>query len=158
MKALGLVFFVISLSAVTQVTYAHFQDNSDGTVTDLNTQLMWQRCSAPSEETNCGGVSPALYAWEDALTYCNDLALSGYSDWRLPNIKELHSIVDVTKNTEPTIDTTFFPDTQAVNYWTSTTAAGTTDFAWYVAFSIGYVMTSVVTKGEWLSARCVRGE
>lgn len=78
----------------------NFVDNGDGTITDLATGLMWQQADDGSTRN-----------WEDALRYCQDLSLSGYSDWRLPNAKELHSIVDYTRcpdaTDSPAIDPLF---------------------------------------------------
>ena len=64
----------------------NFVDNSDGTISDLNTGLMWQ-------QANDGN----FYDWENAIATAENLELAGYSDWRLPNPKELHSIVDYTR-------------------------------------------------------------
>jgi len=63
-----------------------FVDNGDGTVTDLATGLMWQQAD--------DGISRD---WEAALAYAENLNLGGYTDWRLPNAKELQSIVDYTR-------------------------------------------------------------
>lgn len=160
MRAIVSILLALSLSAMAQVAHAGFSNNSDGTVTDLSSSLMWQRCSAPSEETNCS-VSPLLYVWDDALAYCNGLGLGGYTDWRLPNIKELHSIIDATKTSAPNINISYFPDTKTDNYyWSSTTFADTTGYAWYVDFNIGgagFVMTSPLSKTDSLYARCLRG-
>ncbi|MGB3366427.1 MAG: DUF1566 domain-containing protein [Acidaminobacteraceae bacterium] len=77
-----------------------FVDNGDGTISDLATGLMWQL--ADDGETR---------NWQDALSYSESLDLAGYSDWRLPNIKELQSIVDYTKSVKttqsPAIDSKF---------------------------------------------------
>lgn len=89
-------------------TANQFINNSDGTVTDMTTGLMWQQATAPVE-----------YPWEQALSYCENLTLGGYADWRLPTIKELESIVDLTR-VNPAINTTFFPDTNGAWYWSST--------------------------------------
>lgn len=160
MRAVASVLVALSLFTTAQPVHADFANNSDGTVTDLNSNLMWQRCSAPSEETNCS-VSPLLYVWDDALAYCNGLTLGGHTDWRLPNIKELHSIINATKTSAPNISITYFPDTKTDNYyWSSTTLAGTTGYAWYTDFNIGgagFVMTSPISKTNGLYARCVRG-
>ncbi|MCP4414408.1 MAG: DUF1566 domain-containing protein [Gammaproteobacteria bacterium] len=63
-----------------------FNDNSDGTVSDNATGLMWQQ----SDDGNSRD-------WVNALSYCENLTLGEQSDWRLPNAKELQSIVDYTR-------------------------------------------------------------
>ena len=68
-----------------------YTDNGDGTVTDTSTGLRWQQ--AGSNKT-----------WEQALAYCEGLDISGYTDWRLPTIKELRGLVDFSKHT-PSINT-----------------------------------------------------
>ncbi len=81
-----------------------FQDNNDGTVTDLNTGLIWQK-----------------FLFEDKLTYANVIAaadtfsLNGNNDWKLPSIKELYSLIDFrgvtgidAEGSTPFIDTTYF--------------------------------------------------
>jgi hypothetical protein len=68
------------------------------TVFDTRTDLTWQRLSGP------------LTIQADAIDYCEDLVLGGYRDWRLPNMAELLSIVDVTRF-DPAIDGRAFPDT-----------------------------------------------
>lgn len=159
MKAIVSVLFALSLSAVAQFAHAEFRDNGNGTVTDLSSNLQWQRCSAPSDEINCTSILPVTYIWDDALAYCNALALAGYADWRLPNVKELQTIVDVTKTSDPTINTSYFPDTQVAYYWSSTTSLGTTSYAWYVNFNIHtgkWWMTSSVDKRDVQYVRCVR--
>ena len=106
---------------------------------------MWQKATAPG-----------TYTWEQALTYCENLTLpaGGYSDWRLPNRNELQSIVDYSRY-NPAIDTTFFPDTVASNYWSSTTYADNTSYAWYVYFSYGGVGNYSKTSSYYV--RAVRG-
>ena len=98
-----------------------FIDNNDGTVTDTSTGLTWQQATAPG-----------TYTWEQALDYCEDLNLGSNSDWRLPTIKELDSIVDMTR-CFPAIRTTVFPDTTASIYWSSTTDASDNDVYYTVS-------------------------
>lgn len=91
--------------------------------------------------------------WEDAISYCEGLSLGGYSDWRLPNREELESIID--KRNNPTINTTYFPNTKASNYWSSTTDAYFSSGARYVSFYGGDV-SSFHKIGSYY-VRCVRG-
>lgn len=125
-----------------------FTDNGDGTITDAATGLMWM------QDDNGEG----LY-WKEALSYAAQYEFAGYSDWRLPNVKELQGIVDYTRSPETTgsaaIDP-LFNSGQITNeageedypyYWSGTTHANWTtsgnDGAWgaYVAFgrAMGYI-------------------
>jgi hypothetical protein len=101
-------------------------DNGDGTVTDTSTGLMWEQAT--------GGQMD----WDSAITYCESLSLANYNDWRLPNSNELKSLVNYSKFT-PTIDTVFFPGTQSLSYWSSTTDASNSGYGWLVTFNDGTV-------------------
>jgi len=89
-----------------------FHDNTDGTVTDRATGLMWAK--------NDSGQG---LDWEHALAYAASLKLAGHADWRLPNAKELQSIVDYTRipAINPIFQTSSLPDHNHPFYWTSTT-------------------------------------
>ncbi len=127
-----------------------FIDNGDGTVTDMATGLMWVQASADTD----GDGTPDTMSWQDALAWCENLELASYSDWRLPDINELHSIVDHTRDI-PTIDTTFFPHSGGL-YWSATTSAvGTGSAAWRLDFSKGDIFSS--GKSSDYRVRCVRG-
>ena len=119
---LNFAFFILNSSAHA----ATLADNSNGTVTDSKTGLVWQQ------------GEPGAKVWGDALTYCEGLSLGGATDWRLPNIEELESLTDDARY-NPAIDTTYFPNAIASNYWSSTTDAFNPDGAWGVAFGYGGV-------------------
>lgn len=121
-----------------------FLDNGDGTVSDLTTGLMWQKASVQ-------GIS-----WQDGLAYCSDLKLGGYSDWRLPDVNELISLVDYSKSS-PSIDENYFSNT-ALHYWSSTTYPSEPGKAYHVCFLRG--RTEVYGKSDQGAAshlRAVRG-
>lgn len=122
-----------------------YVDNGDATISDSNTGLMW------AQEDD--GV---VLNWEDALDYAEGSELAGYTDWRLPNVKELQGIVDYSYSPSatdaskvgPAIDP-IFSCTQITNeagnndygyYWTGTSANFTSGqpyyYAWYVAFGM----------------------
>ena len=122
----------------------NFTDNSDGTVTDSATGLMWQQ------------GEPEVMKWGDALAYCNGLTLANYSDWRLPNERELVTIVDETKF-NPAINTEFFPNASTLGYWSSTTNNQLTNYAFFLNSANGGDGGSC-QKSTWdLNVKCVRG-
>jgi hypothetical protein len=120
-----------------------FTDNGDGTITDKATGLMWQK----QDNGN-------TYNWSSALAYCEGLTFATYSNWRVPNIKELRSIADTAKY-GPSINSAYFPSTKTDYYWSSTTVASITSLAWTVSFNSGSVNNTVnKTLGSYV--RCVR--
>lgn len=102
-----------------------FTDNGDGTVTDNSTGIMWQQA-----------IAPGTYTWEQALSYCENLTLAGYTDWRLPTISELDSIVDLSRDS-PAINSNYFPGDAASIHWSSTTDVQRTNGAWVMLFYYG---------------------
>ena len=137
-----------------QLEVGNFTDNKDGTVSDSATGLMWQQAEGGSYQwggiTNVGS-NPLV----EALTYCTGLSLGGHSDWRLPNIKELASIMDYAQS-NPAINTTFFPNASANFYWSSTPNATFASIAWGVIFGINGGVT-YSAMGDSYDVRCVRG-
>jgi hypothetical protein len=68
-------------------------------------------------------------------TYVNGLSLCGFTDWRLPTVEELQTIVDYSvADPGPAINTTWFPNTSANAYWASSPYVGVDAYSWYVAF------------------------
>jgi hypothetical protein len=110
---------------------------SGGLVSDTLTKLVWQQ-----------QVSSTTMTWAVAQTYCP-------SGFRLPTVKELISIVDLTvASPGPTIDQTAFPGTPAGVFWTSSPCAGSPGYAWYVFFYNGDSINGDV--GNNYRVRCVR--
>ena len=107
-----------------------YTDNGDGTISDAQTGLMWSKCSYgqtydgnddDGDQVICEG-SPAFGDWQQAFAWAADSNANtayGYNDWRLPNIKELGSIVDFG-SAKPAINQNIFPNTISGPYWTST--------------------------------------
>jgi hypothetical protein len=156
---LTILALLAALFCTTAAFAGNFNDNNDGTVTDLTTKLVWQQCSAGLSGTNCATGAAGTYTWKNAITYCEGLSFGGFTDWRLPNFKELQSISDPTRYS-PAINITYFPATQSSTYWSSTTYANETTDAWTVYFSAGWTYGSTVNGGAKTNAkyvRCVRG-
>ncbi len=116
-------------------------------VTDSKTKLMWQ--------DNSDAVS-VTRNWQGAIDYCENLNnFGGYSDWRLPNINELKSIIDRTRN-RPAINPAFVNviTNNHYYYWSSTSESSNINKAWGMYFDIGNVGN--YGKGDNNYLRCVR--
>ena len=142
-KSKGLSYFVRCVRGSSSISANNFQDNNDSTVTDKSTGLMWQ-------QTEEGAMT-----WESALNYCEGLSLAGHSDWRLPNIKELESLVDYSRD-NPAIDKTVFPNARAASYWSATTVTDSSTSAWSVMFYYGTVISHYKKDSASAYVRCVR--
>jgi hypothetical protein len=154
-----------------------YTDNGDGTVTDNNTLRMWEvkddsdgvhdKDNTYTWSTNSEDPNGTLFT--DFLVKLNntcdgagesdcdgtcDCGLAGFSDWRIPNVRELQSIVDYGR-LNPAIHPDFPGETAAFGYWSSTVVAGNPTSAWFVFFSDGDV--SFVVKSFALHGRAVRG-
>ncbi len=115
-------FYVMYVRGNSSYGINNFTDNGNGTITDNSTGLMWL------QDDNGYGQT-----WEEALNYAENANTAGYSDWRLPNAKELQSIVDYTRSVQTTnsaaIDPVFncssiIDEGGSVNYpfyWSGTT-------------------------------------
>ncbi len=117
--------YVRAVRGERKQTTGHLIINDDGTVTDTGTGLMWQQST--DMEMN----------WSNALEHCENFSLGGYTDWRLPNLKELSAILDLSRR-NPAIDGKAFPDTLPANYWSSTTFFKNPEYAWNMNFETGY--------------------
>ncbi|GEK09397.1 Lcl C-terminal domain-containing protein [Pseudoalteromonas peptidolytica] len=113
--------------------------NANGTILDSQTGLMWQRCnfgqSYNSTSQNCEGDSQQL-TWQQALIAASQDSFADFSDWHVPNIKELASIV-LHQCVAPAVNATIFPTTKSNNYWSATTQASQPTFAWAYQFADG---------------------
>ena len=86
-QSIGKKYYVRYVRGNTAYGKNEFADNGDGTITDQATGLMWMK--------NDGATA---MSWQDALSYAEGWVFSGHSDWRLPDVKELQSIVDYTRS------------------------------------------------------------
>jgi hypothetical protein len=121
----GKTFYVLYVRGNIGYGLNSFVDNGNSTITDQATSLTWMQADSGS------GLN-----WAEALNYCQSLDYAGYSDWRLPDAKELQSIVDYTRSPDTTNSAAIDPLFQATllsngvnnsgqpnypHYWTSTT-------------------------------------
>ena len=138
----SMVFILLFVCVNCAVVFANgpYIDNSDGTISDLSTGLMWQKVDNGTE-----------YTWQGALAYSESIVLAGHDDWRLPNYRELESIIDISQM-NPAINTDYFPDCKSY-YWSSS-ASLSFNYAWYGNFISGSVDDE--DKSDNYFVRCVR--
>ena len=144
------LYYALYVRGNPQYGKNRFRGNGDGTVTDEATGLTWQQAD-----------SGKAMDWQHALAYAEGLALGGHDDWRLPNAKELQSIVDYSRAPDTTgsaaIDP-LFACTSITNeagqkdfgcYWTGTTHVGVRNGGACAAYlSFGRAMGNM--RGRWM--------
>ena len=145
-----------------------YVDNGDGTITDSNTGLMWEKL----DDNNVDDIHDysRSYSWNTAFGKIDALnaggGFAGHTDWRLPNKKELQSIVNlenVSPAVSPAFNTACSPGctstscscTQSFAYWSSSGYADIPDLAWGVYFGAGY--SGAFNKTTLACVRAVRG-
>ena len=127
--------------------FQKLKEFSDAAVLDKETGLVWEQSPDTTQRT-----------WVDALSHCTQKTVGGRKGWRLPTIEELASLVEPTNASPALPDGHPFTLTIAQEdgfYWSATTFAGSTGFAWGVSFNFGGV--DVGDKGDNVFVWCVRG-
>lgn len=148
-------FFVLYVRGNPDYGVNAFKDNGDGTIADTATGLTWMQSDSGK------GMD-----WPAALAYAEGMDFAGHSDWRLPNAKELQSIIDYTRSPDttdsaaidPLFESTSLTNEQGVkdygHYWTSSTHASSRNAAQAVYFafgrSLGYMKDRRTGEGAWL--------
>jgi hypothetical protein len=152
-----------------------YTDNGDGTITDNNTGLVWEKkdkADGIQDPTNLHDVDNR-YTWDNAFAVhvagLNAMNFAGSDKWRVPNVKELQSIMN-NENVDPavskglnTFNNNCTPGATVLNgsctaaffYWSSTSYANGPDNAWFVDFFDGFV--SADSKSNGFHVRAVRG-
>ena len=135
---------------------AVYTDNGDGTVSDSTTGLTWMRCTMGQTlaGSSCTGTG-TIFTWVQAIALTGTVSFAGRNDWRLPNIRELQTIVDRSVFS-PAIDATAFPNTPRWNFWSASPYVYSSGSAWYVYFDDGYAAGEL--RSASYAARLVRGE
>jgi hypothetical protein len=156
------LFFVKYVRGNVNYGINNFVDNNNGTISDLNTELMWLQDDSGTFEA--GSNNDGSMTWEEALEWVENFVYAGYSDWRLPNAKELQSIVDYTRSPStsdsPAIDPVFscteiIDEGDEANYpfyWTGTTHSGGDGIgsgAVYIAFGEALGFMQSPTGGDY---------
>ena len=132
-----------------------YVDYSDGTLLDLETGLMWQKCELGKSGELCEQGSASMLSWKDALDQVNNNTQYGYSDWRLPNVKELNSLIDVSCENPPINDQVFI-NASNINLWSSTPSILTASSAKEAWAMMNFGMLRPIAKDTLLGVRLVR--
>lgn len=144
-------YFVRYVRGAEQYGVNQFVDEKDSTVSDSATGLLWQKSDSKK------GLD-----WQSALSYCDDLTLADRDDWRLPNAKELHSIVDYSRTPDTTnspaisgvFETSQITDEATAKdwpyFWTSTTHIGQQKTVAGVYIAFGRAMGNMPEFGGWI--------
>ena len=112
-----------------------FTVDTDGTVVDKTTGLMWAQCSVGQSGTACNDTPATYPTWQSALESADSSTLATHTDWRVPNIKELFSIVEA-RCLNPAINSNIFPNTITSGYYWSSTPDMLSGNVWVIS---GYV-------------------
>lgn len=125
--------------------------SGDDMVADAEHGLMWMRCAIGQSWTGktCSGTA-ATMGWDEASALTGTVSFGGYSDWRLPGVRELGTIVQRAQ-AAPRIDVIKFPSTPSARFWTATEFAPSPSQAWQLDFGFG-----VSQNGAKSEARAVR--
>ncbi len=147
---------------------------SRGMVRDNSTNLIWTRCpigedNKPIYDFKCHGTKKS-FTWQEAIEVCNNLVYEGRSDWRLPNIKELESIVyshhyssgnqycsQINEEAFPNVIT----DSECLDFWKdghfwSSTTKKDANWVGFVDFKLGNTgFSPQISEGKYV--RCVTG-
>lgn len=125
-------------------TAAYQIDSVKGTVTDTRTGLMWDRCAWGLNGGTCDSGSVVALTWQQALALPAAANFpifgqghKGYTDWRLPNVNELRSLVEECRGA-PAINVIAFPNTPSVYFWSGSPKAYGLGNAWDVDFAYGF--------------------
>ena len=146
-------------AGLSTLQLTRFRDNGDGTVTDVDSKLMWMRCSSGQSWVNdqCSGQA-TTYNWPDAVREANQISRSGdafFNDWRVPALRDLATITD--RGCEnPRTNLLLFPDTPSSAFWTSTPRPGAKPEDMAFALSFGAEGVLAASKDERFYVRFVR--
>ena len=127
---------------------ARFINHGNGTLTDKQTGLMWKQCLEGQNGGQCAGKANPL-SWDGAVNAAqtaNNAHYAGYSDWRLPTVDELVSVIE-RQCSNPAVNLSIFPSTPAHSVWTGNRSSAN---AWSVDFGIGHPFQSVMAGGKYV--------
>ena len=154
LKCLALILCALPVLWSGAAQAGTLQPSADGTVTDTATGLVWKRCLEGQAWSGQTCTTTTTYTFDQATALTGKVTFAGQNDWRLPNIRELLSIVDDTVF-RPAMDKIAFPNDVGLALWSGSPSANGSNFAWSVEF-LGGSSRSYVRSSSY-SVRLVRG-
>ncbi len=160
-----ITFFYLTVISAQQVCHteseipsttplSNFIDNNDGTVFDLTSRLVWQKCQLGFSGINCEiSASPNTFTWQEALQEAQASSFAGYDDWRLPNVKELRTLVE-QRCQSPAINSQLFLSSTSTDFWTSSPYKFNANNSWSINFDSGF--NFAYPRTNFLHVRLVR--
>ena len=133
---------------------AVYIDHGNGTVTDTRTGLKWKQCAEGLSGATCQTGTALSFTWANALAHAEASTFASDTDWRLPNVKELSSLVEDCRAV-PAINTNRFPNTPSSSFWSGSPDAYVSSYAWGVYFDVGYAYSG--NRSNFVRVRLVRG-
>ena len=177
-----IIFLLLFLTAAPLLAEKIYRVLSKGAVLDKSTNLIWTRCplstdDKPISDFNCTGTKK-IYTWDQAKEVCEKLAYEGRTDWRLPTIRELQSIVyyhhkpTTSENYSQVVEKVFpkavtqedlqydsydffgetvycLHNTCYQHYWSSTNLSGHSDLMWAINFYTGVLQWDSYYEKDW---------
>jgi hypothetical protein len=138
---------------------SRYIDNGDETVTDKKTGLMWKQCPEGSSGSGCTTGNMGKYTYKGAIEHADKkITFANHSDWRLPNIKELASLLAHDRR-DPAINRNLFPNTPGSDFWSSSPdASSDTNYSYSWKLNFGYGNNDHRYRYNKYYVRLVRGK
>lgn len=133
---------------------SRYRQQDDGSIVDTETGLMWRACLEGVAGKACDEGEPLELTWAEALAYVptvnSEGGFAGHTDWRMPNIRELGTLIEL-QCVGPAINLAVFPNAASADVWSSSPAHFHTHYSWHVDFETG-----AFTYGERTKPKAVR--
>jgi hypothetical protein len=148
-----MLFGVLGGAVIPALAAKTYSDNLDGTVTDPTTGLQWMRCSMGQtwDGSACTGTA-STYTFDQAVALTGMVTFAGQSDWRVPNVRELGTIVGPGDYAR--IDMVAFPNTPISDLWSDSPLTNTSGYAWGIEIVDGIIGWYGLTRSN--NVRLVR--
>ena len=132
---------IVGAYASEPLTTSHYVDNKNGTITDMKSNLMWKQCVEGLSGPFCSVGRVQKMTWIKANEAVKKVSFAGYQDWRLPTIQELRGLFDRDRF-DPSINTTFFPNTPSTWILSDSPAFENRPFVWAANFYFGFISSA----------------